>query len=379
MNDGAGTTPGPGGQQSGAQQPQNPAVPPQTAPPASPFPAHVQPQPPAGQQPIPPGQPGGFPPPAPGQGFPSGQPSYGYPPQGGGYGYPPQSGYGYPPLAHPGEPDWAELADQNEAATRRRKRLLMISGGVLALAAVVGIVATTLLLSGGKKDDKTVAAPSASASPSAADDGGDGTPGPPPTTPEGFLNQARTDTAPLTPQTLFAENQITEGNRQYTLAASGVTATKDCSAGFDSDLAAIAKTFGCLNVFRATYVNGSTAVTLAIADFPSSVSADKTAKAAASMTINALVDGGSAPKFCQGDAACRSSRTSFGRYYISTLAGRADGKSATAADKLVPVAARDLAKYGGDVLAARGKAAMAAAGVTAPAGGSPAPSSSPTG
>ncbi|MGE7432370.1 flagellar basal body-associated FliL family protein [Kitasatospora sp. NPDC001175] len=383
MSDGAGITAGPGGQ-SGEQQPQNPAVPGQATPPASPFPAHVQPQqPPAGQQPMPPQQPGGFPPQAtqqpPGHGYPSGQPSYGYPPQGGGYGYPPQGGYGYPPLAQPGEPDWAELAEQNETATRRRKRLLMISGGVLAVAAVAGIVTTTLLLSGKDKNDKPVANPTASTSATAAP--GDDAPGPAPTSPEGFLNRLKTDKAPLTPQTLFADTKVSEGNRQYNLVATDVTTTaNDCSAGLDPDLAKIAKVFGCLHVFRATYLNGATAVTLAIADFPDSDSADKTAKAAASMTVNALVDGGNAPKFCQGDTACRSSRTSVGRYYVSTVAGRADGNSATAADKLVPVAARDLANYGSKVLIARGKAAMAAAGGgQAPAAGSPSPTASPTG
>ncbi|WP_052682195.1 hypothetical protein [Saccharothrix sp. ST-888] len=372
MSDGAASTPGPG-EQSGDQHPQNPsAVPPQATPPASPFPAHAQPQ-----------QPGGFPPQAtpqdPGYGYPPAQPTYGYPPQGGGYGYPPQGGYGYPPLAGPGEPDWMELAAQNEAATRRRKRLLMISGGALAVAAVVGIVATTLVLSG--KKGGPVAGPTASASPAATDDGGDdGTPAPAPTSPEGFLSRVNTDSAPLTPKTLFAEDKITVNGHQYALASTDVTTTKDCSAAVDPDLAKVAKSNGCLHVFRATYVSGATAVTLAIADFPSSTSAGKAAKAAASMTVKALVEGGSAPKFCQGDAACRSSRDNFGRYYMSSLAGRADGKSATAADKAVPLAARDLVRYANTILAARGKAAMDAAGVT-PAGSPPpaAPSASPTG
>ncbi|MDH6124261.1 hypothetical protein [Kitasatospora sp. GP82] len=383
MSDGSATTPGPG-EQSGEQQPQNPAaVPPQAAPPAAQFPSHAQPQAPApGQQPIQP-QPG-FPaasvPPASGYGYPPAQPTYGYPPaQGGGYGYPPpQGGYGYPPLAQAGEPDWMELAEQNEAANRRRKRLLMISGGVLAVAAVVGIVATTLVLSG-KKDGTSQA--SVTGSPSAAptdggDDGDNGTPAPAPTSPEGFISRVKTDTVPLNVKSLFADDKITTNGHQYSLAATDVTNLKDCSGAADADLAKVLNSNGCLHVFRATYVNGPVAVTLAIVDFPNSGNAVKTVSAASSMTVKALADG-NAPKFCQGDTACRTSRDSLGRYLMVALAGRSDGKPATAADKAIPVAARDLVGYANTILTARGKAAMDAAR-TAPAG-SPAPSSSPTG
>ncbi|WP_377270852.1 hypothetical protein [Peterkaempfera sp. SMS 1(5)a] len=335
----AGTTPqGLPQRASGGQQPQ------------SPFPAHAT------------GQPAGY-------GYPQQQPGYGYPQQG----YPQQGGYPQQPGPYnqagavprsSTEPDWAALADRNDAAARKKKRLYTIGSGVAAVLVVGGIVAAALGVFGSKSGPE--AGPSTSPSPTASvtkPSPKPSTPPPPPVDPLTIISSAGKDTAPLNTRTLFPDVQVPINGTVYTRDGSP-NATGNCAKAGSSGLGEVFATHKCRAVYRATYVSKGIAVTVGIVVFDDSTQAQAVAKV---NTGNIFSLYRNIKAFCR-NVQCLSSQASAGRYAYFTIGGYTNGKPVPKGDKKVQKASRDIATLARNTLYQRGRLAASQPAVTAPAG-----------
>ncbi|WP_158702176.1 hypothetical protein [Kitasatospora sp. MMS16-BH015] len=388
MSDGWADTPEAGQQQG---QPVDPATPPQGAAADPAFPHHdqqaaqqqVQQQVPPQQQvqqPYPGQQQlGGFPPLAqqqqpqqpqqqfPGYGYGQQQPQDAYnlqAPQSG-YGYPhPQSGYGYPPAGPAvAEPNWQSMADQAEATARKRKLRIGIGVGVVVAALIAGGV--TFALTSGKPDKKPVALPSASPSPSPTING--------PKTAVEVLSDVKYDGSSTDESKLFPLDHITINGHNYIRTATESTKAGGCDQPVTPDLGTVLVANECIQLHRATYLNGNVGVTLGIAEFTSSALADKV-KANATGSLLSLSGAKTTPAFCRG-VTCLTSQNSFGRFAYFTIAGQTNNSAAVAGDTVSLQAGRDLADYAHALLLARGEAELA---VLQKEGLAPLPSPSPS-
>lgn len=393
MSDGWGAAPGAGGQQpqdgpqAGQQQPQQGQQQGQQEQPqgGAPWPGQSggpQASAPTGTTPqgLPQRGAAGQQPPSPFPAHATGQPSgYGYPQQGQGYGYPqqgyPQGGFAQQPGPYatpanlprnPSEPDWAALADQNDAASRRRKRLYMVGGGVLAALVVGGIVAVSLGVLGKGKD--VAAGPSTSPSVSTSSlrpSPSPSTPPPPPVDPLDIISSAAKDTARLDVRVLFPDVQVPIGGTVY--ERNGVHQTATCVKAGSNGLGEVFVSHKCRAVYRATYLNKGIAVTVAIVVFDDAQQAQAVVKKQTG-NIFSLYRKPLKP-FCRG-VQCLNARGSAGRYAYFTLAGYTNGKAVPKHDKNVEKATDDILALARNTLLQRGRlaAARSAAAATTPAG-----------
>ncbi|MEV4438434.1 hypothetical protein AB0K09_05340, partial [Streptomyces sp. NPDC049577] len=210
----------------------------------------------------------------------------------------------------------------------------------LAAGAVAAAAAGALLLTGGKKKDE----PSAhgGSSPSAESEV------PIPSDPREVIASAKTDRAPLTPETFFPDA------KPGTFERVALDTTDVCGTVTQNGLGPMLTTGGCRKLLRATYVRDGVAVTVGVAVFDTKAAADK-AKAQAKGNVAALPAPGAKP-FCQGPA-CQTSANAEGRYAYFTVAGYANGSAVKAGDAKVLGAARDAADYTFKRIVARGEAA----------------------
>ncbi|WP_152648392.1 hypothetical protein [Streptacidiphilus anmyonensis] len=265
------------------------------------------------------------------------------------------------------KPDLDELTQPYAATTVRRRRFrrrtVALGAAVVVLA---GGAAAALTLGGnpGHRSHHTTAAapttPSAqpttpSAVPSAVPSA-QPTPSPTLLDPLTLLSSAATDKAPLSAATLFPGKNITVNGHSYTQA---LTATSPCAAAASPALAGVLAKNGCQGVFRATYGNGSTEVTVGIAVFDSAAEANAVKAAAATGNISSLY-GGPVKPFCQKQM-CRISSNAVGRFAYFTVAGYPDGKPVPTNDTVALAAGNDLATLAFQNLAERGRAEAAAA------------------
>ncbi|MBM9504753.1 hypothetical protein [Actinacidiphila acididurans] len=309
------------------------------------------------------------------------QPQPGYGPQGGaqqqggpGYGqqppqgpapFPPQAaaprtgpGPAAPPASGPGTPDWGALAEEQEASGARRRKVMMLTGGIVAVAVIAGGVATAVVMSG-KSSNSASGGPSASASaastqPLPPEPSFSSVAPPPPANPLDYLGTAAKDKAPLSPATLFPGKQFVMDGRPYVRTADAVTVS--CAAGARGTLAQALPANGCRRLIRATYVNGTVAVTIGVAVFDDTAHAKKLQKVAQYV---APLNGGGVRDFCHA-VACRMTSNAVGRYAYFAIAGLKDNKTITAQDTVALQAANDASNFAFERIIQRGRDAAAA-------------------
>jgi hypothetical protein len=221
------------------------------------------------------------------------------------------------------QPDWAALAERSEARARRRKRLFT-GGAALAGLATAAVVATAVVGSGPSQRAKPVARPTVVL--------------PPRTSALDILSSAEKDTAPLSTTTLFPGRTLLTGG--HTFARTATARTGSCSSAAASTLSTALARNGCRQLFRATFTEGTVAVTVGIAVFDSAAQAGKAQDTTAYLRPLA---GGGAADFCR-DVACRLTSSSVGRYAYYTIGGLRSGRTITPADTKADTAARSAAR-----------------------------------
>jgi hypothetical protein len=236
---------------------------------------------------------------------------------------------------------------------------MMLTGGLVAIAVIAGGVATAVVLSG-KGTDHTIAGPTTSGSTSADQSPLPPAPSfssvapPPPANPLDYLSTAAKDTAPLTPASLFPGTQFLMNGRVYAKTASAVTTR--CATGARFKVAQALTANGCRKLIRATYTNGTVAVTIGVAVFDDSRNADKLKRVAQYL---APLNGGGVKDFCHA-VACRMTSNSFGRYAYFAISGLKNGKTITTADTAALQAANDASNFAFGRIVQRGRDAAAA-------------------
>ncbi|MBJ6639936.1 hypothetical protein [Streptomyces sp. DHE7-1] len=261
-----------------------------------------------------------------------------------------------------GTPDWAALAEASETRNKRR-RLLFIGGGALATIGVGTAVAMAVVSANGDNDASgrptklpaSASLPSGSATaPSFAP-----TSAPPPLDPKDFIANAKKDTAPLSPETLFPGTRLTMGETVY---KKGATAdTGNCASATGGNLPKILDANGCTRLMRVSYVNGDIAVTVGVAVFDDEAQATKVKTQAGSKKslVNALAGKG-IKSFCDS-AICRTTTNAYGRYAYFTISGFTGGKNVTTKDTKVFRTGDDLAQFTVNQIHRRGQAQASAA------------------
>ncbi|MEV7240259.1 hypothetical protein [Streptomyces sp. NPDC093248] len=261
-----------------------------------------------------------------------------------------------------GTPDWAALAEASETRNKRR-RLLFIGGGALATIGVGTAVAMAVVSANGDNDASgrptklpaSASLPSGSATaPSFAP-----TSAPPPLDPKDFIANAKKDTAPLSPETLFPGTRLTMGETVY---KKGATAdTGNCASATGGNLPKILDANGCTRLMRVSYVNGDIAVTVGVAVFDDEARATKVKTQAGSKKslVNALAGKG-IKSFCDS-AICRTTTNAYGRYAYFTISGFTGGKNVTTKDTKVFRTGDDLAQFTVNQIHRRGQAQASAA------------------
>ncbi|MDH6125624.1 hypothetical protein [Kitasatospora sp. GP82] len=304
------------------------------------------------------------------------------------------NGWGRPggqqPAGHSIEPDWAALADQQEREHHRRKQRRVIAAAVGATLVVGGITATAVSLAGPGKDGRNgkggdasrvavdgvpTASPNASASagpspsgsagapasanpsgqqpagspnPSAKGATASGTAAPGPLDPLTVISSASTDTAPLTPETLFPAATLSADGKSWHRVTSAETSP--CWKASTGGLGDVWAAQSCRTVLRATYASGSSAVTVGVAVFDSRTQADAVEHAHKGQ-IQGLVATGSIA-FCTS-TGCTNTHTAVGRYAFYTVSGTLK-PGGTAADSTATAAGPDFGSYTRGRLLARG-------------------------
>lgn len=257
----------------------------------------------------------------------------------------------------PGTPDWGAIADQQAASGARRRRMLMLTGGIVAVAVIAGGVATAVVMSG-KSSDKPVAGPSSSTT--ASQQPLPPTPSfssvapPPPANPLDYLSTAAKDKAPVTPGSLFPGKQFLMSGRVY--VKTGTAQTTQCASGAHGALAAALSANGCRKLIRATYTEGTVAVTVGIAVFDDKAHAAKLQKVAQYL---GPLPGGGVNDFCHA-VACRMTSNAVGRYAYFAISGLKNGKTITASDVVAKNAVNDASNFAFQRIIQRGRDAAAA-------------------
>ncbi|MER6399074.1 hypothetical protein ABT263_23930 [Kitasatospora sp. NPDC001603] len=337
-------------------QPPVPSVPqpPQQVQPPVPQPVQqpVQPQPPVHQQHV-------QPQPQPQQWQPHPQPQHPQHPQ-----------HPHPqPVPQHAEPDWAALADRNEAEAKRKGRTRII-GGVVALLVVGGLVAGGLLFLNKGDDKKPVADPTGAATaatqPPAPTASGKAsptaTPSATPEDPSKPLWEATTDPAPQDAAALFSALTVTVNGATWNRTV--VSLDSPCWDG-NSTVGGLGKVLGdqgCRQVLRATYVSGDSAVTVGVAVFDHKQQAETAVKNYVGHLKGAAAPG--SPAFCT-TPGCTNTKGTLGRYGFFTVEGSAKGGNT--ADAAATAAAAGFDEHVKNQLLQRTKAAGGAPAAT-PAG-----------
>jgi hypothetical protein len=265
-------------------------------------------------------------------------------------------------------PDWAALAEASEARAKRR-RLLFIGGGALATVAVAGAVAVAVVSANGSgqaADASSSQLPSSAAIPSrsAATPSFAPTSAPPPLDPKDFVSSVTKDKAPLGPDLLFPDAQLTVGDAVYRKGPSADTRT--CASAAQATLPKVLTDNGCTRLIRVTYTRGDIAVTVGVAVFDEEKQALKAKGETDTKSIVRSLSGDGVKPFCTG-AVCRSTTNSYGRYAYFTVAGFTDGKDVTEGSTDVFRAGDDLGEFAFRQIRGRGEA-QASAAATAAAG-----------
>ncbi|MFF4813428.1 Fis family transcriptional regulator [Kitasatospora sp. NPDC001309] len=267
------------------------------------------------------------------------------------------------------EPDWAALADRNEADGRRKRRVRII-GGAVAVVLVGGLAAGGVLLFG-KKDDPAkpgggaVASASVSGKPTPGpSNGGPSTPGPSnggaaaggqPDDPSKPIWEVATDPAPQDAGALFSALQVTVNGVSWNRTV--VALDQPCWDG-NSTTGGLGKVLGdqgCQKVLRATYVSGDSAVTVGVAVFDHKIQAETAMKNYAGQLKGLPAPGG--PAFC-ANPGCTGTHSSLGRYAYFTVEGSAKGGNAP--DAAATAASAGFAEHVKGQLLQRAKAAGSA-------------------
>ena len=264
----------------------------------------------------------------------------------------------------PGTPDdtvSAATSPVDRSGPGRRRRLLWLGTALVALIGLVG-ASLALLSSHPVKHTAPTARPTAAGAPvpalppvTAPDTGA-----PQPTAaapdPLTLVSAAGTDTAPLSTVTLFPGKSVTVHGHSYTRA---LTTASGCAVAATPALAAVLAKNGCLQLFRATYSAGTTAVTVGVAVFDTAAQATAVKQQAAGNLVP--LAGGGLPAFCRA-VSCRLSVNAFGRYAYFTVAGYTTGKPVPAKDTSALAAGTDIGAMAFQNLAtrARNEAATAA-------------------
>ncbi|MGP3985607.1 hypothetical protein [Streptomyces sp. 3N207] len=252
-------------------------------------------------------------------------------------------------------PDWAALAEQAERSRARRRRWLMAGGGALATAAIAGIVAVAVVNEDGSQgaSDK----PSDSLPPAKEVSPTDDPPKPtfkdeppPPPPPRDFISDAKRDKAPLSAKTLYPTKRVTINGHPYKLAKTGTS--KNCADAAHAGLGPVLTRNNCTAVYRATYTHDGLAVTVGIAVFKDTKTAEKVKKEYQPNLV--ALPGGGVPDFCR-TVTCRTTANSLGRYAYFTIAGRTNGEPSDAGDKKAQQAALDGSNYAYARVLKRGK------------------------
>jgi hypothetical protein len=292
------------------------------------------------------------------------------------------------------EPDWAALADRHQSENRRRRRLTIVAA-VAGVAVVGGLVATAVVVSGhGSRDDAravaattgTGASPDGSAGPAGAvataiasaagSRPASSSPSRPAsasasasrsaskrptatasassraTDPLTAISQAGTDTAPLTAAGLFSARTLTIDGYTWTRTLTG--STSPCWKATTGGLGDVLAVSECQVLLRATYVSGSSAVTVGVAVFDHKAQAD-IAERDSHGQIQGLTAAGSI-SFCTS-AGCVNTHAAVGRYGYFTVSGSVK-TGGTTADAVATAAGPDLATYAHGRLLQRGKDAV---------------------
>ncbi|WP_405724155.1 hypothetical protein OG607_17720 [Streptomyces sp. NBC_01537] len=226
----------------------------------------------------------------------------------------------------PDRPDWAALAERSEARARRRKRRMRTGGAALAGLATAAVVATAV--AGSSHHAEPVATATATATVLL----------PPRTSALDILSSAEKDTAPLSTATLFPGRKLLTAGR--TFARTATARTGNCSSAAASSLSTALARNGCRQLFRATFTEGTVAVTVGIAVFDNAAQAGKARDT--TQYLRPLADGG-ATDFCR-NVACRLTSSSIGRYAYYTIGGLRNGRTITPDDTRADTAARTAAK-----------------------------------
>ncbi|MFC1417149.1 hypothetical protein [Streptacidiphilus cavernicola] len=268
----------------------------------------------------------------------------------------------------PGTPeDTASTAPQQPTAGRGRGRRGFWLG--TALVALIGLVGASVALASSHsvKHSAGAARPTGSTAPAqplppitepatAAPSPSAAAPTAATPDPVTLISLAGTDTAPLSTVTLFPGKSVTVHGHSYTQA---LTTASGCAAAATPPLAAVLAKNGCLQVFRATYAAGTTAVTVGVAVFGTAAQA-AAVKQQATGNLAPLA-GAAVPAFCHA-VPCRLSVNAFGRYAYFTVAGYTTGKPVPTNDTSALAAGSDIGAMAFQNLAtrARNEAATAA-------------------
>jgi hypothetical protein len=260
-------------------------------------------------------------------------------------------------------PDWAALAQASESRNKRR-RLLLIVGGAVATLAVGTAVALAVVSANGDSDgsNKTASGTGSADVPSGTattDPTFAPTSAPPPLDPLDFISSAKKDTAPLSPDTLFPDSQVTLNTNAYTKHAR--TSSTDCASAVHGTLTKALTDNGCTRVLRVTYAaKDGVAVTVGIAVFDTTADATKAVKATDDKSIITSLPGDGVDTFCR-TTVCRSTRNSVGRYAYFTLGGFTSNEDVTTKDTKVFTAGDDLGAYAFRQIRQRGEMQASAA------------------
>ncbi|MGW6915128.1 hypothetical protein ACWGB8_15135 [Kitasatospora sp. NPDC054939] len=275
--------------------------------------------------------------------------------------FPPQAAQTLPLRPQPSEPDWAALADRNEA-DRKRKGRMRIIGAVVGVAVVGALVAGGLvLLNNNGSDEAPKAGPTAAGTASGTATGSAAPkPAPTPEDPSKPLWEAATDPARQDAATLFASPTVTVDGATWNRTA--VSLDAPCWDG-NSTVGGLGKVLGdqgCRQVLRATYVSGGSAVTVGVAVFDSKQQAETSMKSHVGH-LKGLAAPGS-PAYCAAPG-CTNTKATLGRYAYLTVEGSAKGGNG--ADPVATQAAAGFADYVKGRLLERAKEAGGAAGSSA--------------
>ncbi|MGP4113204.1 hypothetical protein ACTWP5_20105 [Streptomyces sp. 4N509B] len=241
---------------------------------------------------------------------------------------------------------------------RLRRRWWLIGGSVLAASAIGTVVALAIVTSGGDSEGSSSSLPdpqelppdTSQPQPTFAE-----TTLPPLPEPREFISDADKDLAPFTADSFFTGATMEIDGRAYDEVATA--GHRDCASAVTPALGDVLTRHDCVSLLRATYSDGSVAVTVGVAQFPSQAEADAAHK---ETELNLLpLTSGDAPDFC-GSGGCSTTANQVGRYTYFTIAGNADGTPASGEGSPARQAAHDGNDHAFELIIQRGEAQASA-------------------